>query len=118
MYGHSYWCNENRGHQALTCNIKATFCFIYGPTNLKICLELALYMPHNQSIYVDGGWATSQLLEQKTNLKKCAFKDTEVKPLNSKSNKRNVGLLESVGKIQPDHWCLLCRQTEKLKVTK
>jgi len=66
MYGHSYWCVS---HQALTSNIKATFIASFmAPTNLKICLKLVLYMPHNQSICVTGGCAPSQSLGHKTNL--------------------------------------------------
>lgn len=66
MYGHSYWCNETQSPGSDLLYQSHLFSFIYGPTNLKNCLKLALYMPQNQSIYVNGGWAPSQLLGQKT----------------------------------------------------
>jgi len=52
-------------------------CFFYSPTNLKICLKLAVYMSHNQSICVTGGWASSQLLGQKTNLQSVQSKTSK-----------------------------------------
>ena len=77
------------------------YCFIYGPTNLKIHLQLTLYMPHNQSIYVNGDWTSSQLLGQKKNLKICIQRlRNDVTALQIQQKKHR--LLESVGKILPD----------------